>query len=387
MTAGCWSTASLLARLAVVVALLAGLSPPAGATTIRVISRDQAGEGFNDPTPATPVGGNAGTTIGEQRRIALEYAAGIWAAQVVSPVEIRISATFDPLSCNASSTTLGTAGPVSVFRDFAGAPRPGTYYPSALADRLAGTDIAPDEDDIDASFNSVFGTTCPFPAGWYYGLDGLTPGEDSDFVTVALHELGHGLGFITLFDVDTGARFQGRNDVFMFFLVNANTGKHLDAMNNAERRSAARATRALRWDGPQVVAASDIVATGVDALGRVEMYAPPFALAGSSVSHWSDVVAPLELMSPFFEAPLHEVGMATAVLADIGWELAASDCPGDCGGDGAVSIDELVRAVRIALGEAAGDTCAAVDTDGDGVVSIAELIAAVSRALGGCAGG
>ena len=369
-------------------ALSAILAAPAGAATIRVIPRDQPGEGFNDPTPASPVGGNTGTTLGAQRRIAFEYAAAIWAEQIVSPVEIRISATFDPLSCNASSTTLGMAGPVSVFRDFEGAPRAGTFYPSALADSLAGSDLEPDEDDIDATFNSVFGTTCPFPAGWYYGLDGLAPGEDSDFVTVVLHELGHGLGFITLFDVNTGARFEGRNDIFMFFLVNANTGKHLDAMTNVERRTAAEATGLLRWDGLQVVEASGVLATGVDQLGRVEMYAPPFAEAGSSVSHWSDDLVPLELMSPFFEAPLHEVGLAAQALADIGWQLAGGPgCQGDCSGDGTVTINELILAVRIALGEASIDSCPSIDPSGDGTVTIDELIAAVSNALGGCPAG
>lgn len=371
--------------MAMVLALTAGLAMPAGAATIRVIPRDQAGEGFNDQTPASPVGGNPGTTLGEQRRIAFEHAAEIWAAQLLSSVEVRISATFDPLPCGASSATLGMAGPVSVFRDFTGAPRASTFYPSALADRLAGTDIAPDEDDIDAAFNSTFGTTCPFPAGWYYGLDGQAPGEDSDFVTVALHELGHGLGFITLFDVSTGARFEGRNDVFMFFLVDARTGEHLDTMTNVGRRSAAEASGQLRWDGLRVIGESGALATGVDQLGRVEMYAPPFAQAGSSVSHWSDGLVPLELMSPFFEAPLHEVGLALPALADMGWELAGGPgCSGDCDGDGALSINELILAVRIALGEEDASACGSIDANGDGAVAIDELIAAVSRALGGC---
>jgi hypothetical protein len=60
-------------------------------------------------------------------------------------------------------------------------------------------------------------------------------------------------------------------------------------------------------------------------------------------------------------------------------------CAGDCNGNGAVSIDELVRAVRIALGDDVAGSCLAVDTDGSDEVEINELIAAVGRALGGCA--
>ncbi|MBX3027237.1 hypothetical protein KF840_20255 [bacterium] len=382
MRGGAWLAAAVLAAAG---ALVAGRCD---AASVLVISRDGAGEGFNDPTPVTPVGGNRGATLGEQRFIAFEYAAELWAATVLSPVQIRISATFDPLNCTAASTTLGVAGPVSVFRDFAGAPRANTFYPSALADSLAGMDLAPDEDDIDATFNSAFGTTCPFPAGWYYGLDGNAPGEDSDFVTVVLHELGHGLGFITFVDVDTGARFQGRDDVFLTFLLDARSNKTLDTMTNAQRRSAIEATGSLLWNGATVRAASGVLAAGADGQGRVQMYAPAFAQAGSSASHWSDALAPLELMEPFFESSLHEVGLAAAAFTDMGWRLAPdAACAGDCDFGGTVSIDELITAVRIALGESGAALCAAVDGNVDGVVTIDELVAAVTRALDGCGGG
>jgi hypothetical protein len=63
---------------------------------------------------------------------------------------------------------------------------------------------------------------------------------------------------------------------------------------------------------------------------------------------------------------------------------AAPACAGDCNGDGTVTIDELIRALRIALREAPVATCAAADTDADGVVEIAELVAAVRRSLSAC---
>ena len=257
-----------------------------------MITRDGAGEGFNDPTPVAPVGGNRGTTLGEQRRIAFEYAAELWAARLLSPVQIRISATFDPLACGAASTTLGVAGPVSVFRDFAGAPRANTFYPSALADSLAGMDLAPNEDDIDATFNSVFGTTCPFPASWYYGLDGNAPGEDSDFVTVVLHELGHGFGFITFVDVDTGERFQGRDDIFLTFLVDSGSNKTL---RHDDQRAAARGDRGDgivglgRPGGRGGERRADQRRRSASAASRCTRRA--FAQAGSSVSHWSDALS------------------------------------------------------------------------------------------------
>src|SRR5690606_29011987 len=71
--------------------------------------------------------------------------------------------------------------------------------------------------------------------------------------------------------------------------------------------------------------------------------------------------------------------------AGSGTELwADGPCAGDCNGDGMVSIDELIRAIRIPLGESALEVCPAIDATGDGEVGINELIAAVNNALSGC---
>jgi len=363
------------------------LPTPARAAVVRLINRDGPGEGFNDPTPVDPVGGNPGTTLGEQRLIAFQYAIDKWSTLLQSPVEIRVSAQFNALDCDANLVTLGSAAPVSVFSDFAGAPAPNTFYAAPLADRLAGVDLAPDEDDIDAEFNSVFGAGCAFPAGWYYGLDGAVPGDDSDLVTVVLHELGHGMGFLTLIDVTTGQKFDGQDDVFMQFLTDDRTGKLFTEMSNSERRNASVATGHLKWTGGEVVAASNNrLSAGADTSGRVEMYAPSQAIDGSSVSHWSDDLAPDELMEPYFTQPIHDVGLAAQALADMGWNVAGSvACPADCNNDGQVSIEELIVAVQIALNDLPLSSCGEIDADRSGNVGVNELVAAVSRALDGCA--
>jgi hypothetical protein len=59
-------------------------------------------------------------------------------------------------------------------------------------------------------------------------------------------------------------------------------------------------------------------------------------------------------------------------------------CVGDCGGQGSVSINDLVIGVNIALGEQVVGTCEALDLNGDGKVDINELVAAVNNALEGC---
>lgn len=57
---------------------------------------------------------------------------------------------------------------------------------------------------------------------------------------------------------------------------------------------------------------------------------------------------------------------------------------GDCSGDGSISVDELIHAVRIDLGLDDLSTCPAADGNGDGAVSIDEIIKAVNMALAGC---
>ena len=66
--------------LILVVGMIAS-STAFGTATIVIQNNDAPGVGFNDPTPATPVGNNPGTTVGDQRLRAFEFAASIWGAR------------------------------------------------------------------------------------------------------------------------------------------------------------------------------------------------------------------------------------------------------------------------------------------------------------------
>ncbi len=305
--------------------ILAGPRHADAAATLTVVNLDGAGEGFNDPSPRTPVGGNPGTTLGAQRLFAFQHAANIWGGIIDSGVEIRIGANFDPQFCTATSTILGSAGPVTVVRDFTNAPATNTWYPVALANKLAGTDFSTNN-DVSATFNSAIGTTCTFPNVWYYGVDGNPSGSQLDFVTVVLHEIGHGLGFLTLVSLGNGAKFQGRNDTYMLNLEDHSTGVLYPNMSSAERVTASTDTGDLHWVGPNVCAASGDLAAGTVG-DHVRMYAPSPAQSGSSVSHYDTALAynlpliPNELMEPFLTGVIHDVGLTRELMEDIGWGL------------------------------------------------------------------
>jgi hypothetical protein len=81
--------------------------------------------------------------------------------------------------------------------------------------------------------------------------------------------------------------------------------------------------------------------------------------------------------------PLGPVGVIIHLVAQDN-EPTPPTCAGDCGGDGEVTVEEIVRMVNIALGSATVDQCRAGDVDGNGEITIDEIIAAVNRALAGC---
>ncbi len=235
---------------------------PAGAATIAIINADGPGEGFNDPTPVAPVGGNFGTTLGEQRLIVFQEAADIWGALLPSAVTVRVYAQFNALSCDSMSAVLGSAGPVTVIRDFTGAEMAGTWYHIALANKLSGVDLSTG-DDISATFNSSidFNDDCLVGTNWYYGLDG-NEGMDMELLPVVLHELSHGLGFSTLVG-SNGTEFLGYPDVYETFILDNTLGLTWDQMTKTQRAASAENTDNVVWNGPAVTLASPRFLGGV----------------------------------------------------------------------------------------------------------------------------
>ena len=213
--------------------------------------------GLNDPTPATPMGGNPGQTIGEQRRIAYRFAADLWGAVLTSSVEIKVEAQFTPLSCTASSGVLGSAGTKQIFGGFTNAVIE-TWYGGALANARSGVDQNPADNDIRSNFNSNLGTPgCLENSGWYYGLDGKTPAGRINFLDVVMHEIGHGLNFQGFYNTGTGAPPSNTQptwgDIYSNNVYDNVSAKTWKSMTNAERVTAAVAG-GLVWTGASVTA-------------------------------------------------------------------------------------------------------------------------------------
>ena len=227
---------------------LSAATAAAGPAQFVIVNINAPGVGFNDPTPAAPVGGNAGTTLGEQRLIAFNHAAALWSARLDSAVPIRIRAQFTSLAAGV----LGSAGPVSVVRDFTNAPLPNTWYHVALANKLAGVDLLPANDDINANFSTNF--------DFYLGLDN-NHGPKNDLVTVLLHEFAHGLGFSQNASLTSGALLLGRADAYNSKLFDITLNAYWPQLTNAERVASATRFGRVVWDGANVTSASPLVLT------------------------------------------------------------------------------------------------------------------------------
>jgi len=251
--------------LALAGAVLAMPAPAAAGANITIVNVDGPNEGFNDPTPAAPVGGNPGTTKGQQRLIAFRFAADLWGASLDSNVDIQIQAAFNPLGPNV----LGSAGATFLYSNFVTATgfpggKTNTNYHVALADKRAGLDLLAVDPvvlssgpttaatpEIAATFSSDF--------DFYLGLDN-NHGLQNDLVVVLLHEFGHGLGFSSFLSRTTGNTPDGFTDPYLDNTLDGSTNTPFPALlvppsTGATRLAAIQKVDQIVWTGGNVAAA------------------------------------------------------------------------------------------------------------------------------------
>ena len=314
----------------VIVALsLVASSSASGQATVAILNNDAPGVGFNDSTPVAPVGGNPGTTLGQQRFNAAQTAANIWGATLNSGPTITIRGSWEALGCTDNTATLASAGTISVAQNFPNAPFADTWFNGALANALSGNDPSATP-EINARFNINIGNAgCLDGSHWYFGFDGNEGFNNIDAVSVFLHEFAHGLGFSNITNTQTGALFNNTPSVWDRFLRDNTSGKFWVEMTAAERAASATNNGNLVWAGPQVTAAvPGVLVNGADSSNRVRMYAPSSFESGSSVSHFDKSASPNLLMEPNITPALdHSVAppkdLTFLLLRDIGWNTAS----------------------------------------------------------------
>jgi uncharacterized repeat protein (TIGR01451 family) len=251
-------------------------------------------------------------------RVAFSHAVSIWSSLIESSVTIHVDACW---RTNLGPTTLGSARPAMLYVNHGSFPYSDTWYGSALADSLAGTDLHSGTAEIVANFNAN-------RSDWYFGTDGNTPVTEVDFLSVALHELCHGLSFYGVMDVKSGLgynAYSGYPAIFDQFTDDGSGNSLLDDYTDGTAALAA----ALRGQQGGVYFDGSY-ASAENGGSPVKLYAPDPWVPGSSYSHVDDIFDGTEnaLMTWSLgpgESHHHPGPITLAMLRDMGWTVATVD--------------------------------------------------------------
>jgi hypothetical protein len=338
---------------------------------------------WNDASARTPAGGNAGTTLGAQRRNAVLEAARILATELSSPVPIRIKACWanacddptvpgvDTNRCTATRATLAFAGPRDIFiraqqmgRDNAGnpvvaaldnspfLPRAQTIYSGTASTKLAGArSCALYGSDCDSGYdiritinNQIGQSNILGGRSWWYGFTAQpSPAPEIDFLSTALHEITHGTGFVSYVNTGgrsgepVGARALGFDDIYAANVVSVSTDAGgatrvtpFLSGSNAERATALASFIGIRWSGSEATQSVDNVNRGLlSPNDLVKLYAPDPIEVGSTLSHVNGTGIAAGLMLATASGAQRRLGIAAPMLNAMGWSSQPAIAPTD----------------------------------------------------------
>ena len=252
-------------------------------------------------------------TFPNPAKTALDYAVSIW-----SDVLNSENQQLGILACWTDSLGANTLGSAAT-NGFIGLSDPGlglepAFFPVSVAEYLLDDSLQ--SIDIVSFYNASRND-------WYFGTDANTPFNKVDFVSVALHEIGHGLGFTGSARIDTsgngllGFSFPLIYDVF----VDDNTGDPITDLVSPGPELYAAFT-----GGPGSLFFDDSNLNYFRSPEQtIELHTPPTFSQGSSYSHFSETNLGDELMSPVisFGEAVHTPNLAEIVLKEIGWNFIA----------------------------------------------------------------
>lgn len=307
--------------------------------------------GWNSTESRTPVRGNSGTTLGQQRRLAAQEAARLLTQQLRPRVPVRIQMCWSDLGdASGNSFTLAQAGPrylevhdVGFGLHGPSLERPYTWYSAAAAAQQKGTTLCRfdggltcnDAFDVRATFNNKL--DLPGGASFEYGFTGSEAGKSS-FVSVAMHEILHGLGIFGLINLNAergpiGSKLRLNDQLPLWddayganVAAVANDGssyREFLRISDEERAQALVSANLLRFSGRTAIG------SGPDSIlpppnNFLRLHAPLTISAGSTYSHLASGGYGQQLMYPSIGGTgIRSLGLAEGMLQDLGWRVTA----------------------------------------------------------------
>lgn len=270
------------------------------------------------------------------RRAALESAAQRLSDVLRSTVPIRVRACWRDYG--ADSNTLASAAPTGFFRGFPASPRRNTFYSRPAVSRQSGTAICRlaggscNEPDLTVTFNTrIDDPSRPANQRWHYNASDTATVNGFDFVTVAMHEIVHGLGFLGLVDVETGRLLAAPfDDVYAYNTIYAPSqqpARRLTELDSdAERFEALTSGVRLQFDALAELNPESLPGN----FSRLPLNAPAEVNPGSSLSHLRPLgLNPPQLMFPNTPPGTHRrtLGFSELVLDKVGWDATSKAAP------------------------------------------------------------
>lgn len=242
-------------------------------------------------------------------------AVSVWESILISRIPIKIKTSWESIN----ATTLASTGSNRVYRDFSNSALKNVWYPPALAEAISGKNLNEENHELTITVNKNI--------AWSYSTNGAKENFKYDLMTVIIHEIAHGIGFLTSMKLGSLNENQGEWGISGFPII------YDVFVQNGNKQFL---TSSTLFGNPSLDLKTNM--TGGNLFFNIEnkafkddlpkMYAPSLFRSGGSISHLDEIKYPKgsanSLMSP--QIGIAEINhfpgpIILAILNQMGWPV------------------------------------------------------------------
>jgi hypothetical protein len=245
-------------------------------------------------------------------KTALQYAVDLWSVYLKLPQPLKINAVWND---TLKPSTLANCGATIFYQVI---PDP-FYRQVALAEAMKDSNY----NGLNAELNMNVNAN---RTDWYWGTDGDPGSSETDFVSVALHEICHGLGFAGSMDTayinnDNVGKYWSPPIIYDKYTYDISSRRLIDLPNNSHHPLLDVLLTGVWFSGPNEQIGHSWDGLGFDA---ANLHTPNPWVDGSSYNHLSDSYndSPADLMTHSIGTnhAVHQPGRTIrGIFQDLGW--------------------------------------------------------------------